>query len=185
MTETRHSHPGKVLWHTSMSLDGFIAGPDDDVAWVFDHMEPSVTAPDIVERTGAMLTGRRSYDVGRRDADKVNGEPHAGGWNGPVFVLTHNPPEDDTETTFVNGPLDEVVTKALTAGQPKDLILVGADLARQCLQAGLVDEMIVHVAPVLLGAGTPLYRDQDRFGGLELTAVEQSGPVATLRYQLN
>ena len=79
---------GRVLVHATMSLDGFIAGPDDAVDWVFEYVEPSAADDEVIKTTGAMLGGRRSYDVGKTDAGKESGAPYGGAWTGPVFVLT-------------------------------------------------------------------------------------------------
>jgi hypothetical protein len=79
---------GSVLVHATMSLDGFIAGPDDAMDWVFEYVEPSAADDEVIKTTGVMLGGRRSYDVGKRDAGKESGAPYGGAWTGPVFVLT-------------------------------------------------------------------------------------------------
>lgn len=74
---------GRVLVHATMSLDGFIAGPDDAVDWVFEYVEPSAADDEVIKMTGAMLGGRRSYDVGKRDAGKESGTLRRGlDWTG-------------------------------------------------------------------------------------------------------
>lgn len=83
-----HAMVGRVLVHATMSLDGLIAGPDDAMDWVFEYVEPSAADDEVIKTTGAMLAGRRSYDVGKRDAGKESGAPYGGAWTGPVFVLT-------------------------------------------------------------------------------------------------
>jgi hypothetical protein len=83
-----HGMVGRVLVHATMSLDGFIAGPDDAMDWVFEYVEPSAANDEVIKTTGAMPGGRRSYDVGKRDAGKESGAPYGGAWTGPVFVLT-------------------------------------------------------------------------------------------------
>jgi hypothetical protein len=79
-----------------MSLDGFIAGPGHAMDWVFDFVAPD-EFPDIAAATGAMLIGRRTYEVGKRGVEtasrgKISGEDYGGGWSGPEFVLTHRSP---------------------------------------------------------------------------------------------
>src|ERR1700746_1898822 len=76
---------GKVVVNRSMSLDGFIAGPGDSMSWIFDSMAPDAF-PEIAAATGAMLIGRRTYDVARRmrQADDLGGKEYGGGWSGPV-----------------------------------------------------------------------------------------------------
>ena len=90
---------GKVVVNRSMSLDGFIAGPGHAMDWVFDFMAPDAF-PEIAAATGAMLIGRRTYEVANRmNADKKLGSASSGDaypFSGPVFVLTHEPPDPPT-----------------------------------------------------------------------------------------
>jgi dihydrofolate reductase len=173
----------KVVVQAAMSLDGFIAGPGDAMDWVFDYAAPE-EFPEIVEATGAMLSGRRSYNVGKRDAGKPSGEAYGGAWQGPSFVLTHDPPRDPA-VTFLSGDIEAAVETARTAAGDKDLVVVGADVASQCLERGLVDELLVMVLPVLLGAGTPLYKPPAGTR-VELEALTSSttGSVQLLRYRV-
>src|SRR5262245_31187005 len=94
----------KVIWHVTMSLDGFIAGPNDSMDWVVAQwsdrrentrdieVQRSVLADDILHAAGAILGGRRWYDVAVQRFDGYNGI-YGGQWKGPVFVLTHRPPD--------------------------------------------------------------------------------------------
>jgi dihydrofolate reductase/nitroimidazol reductase NimA-like FMN-containing flavoprotein (pyridoxamine 5'-phosphate oxidase superfamily) len=150
---------GRVLWHTAMSLDGFIAGPDDAMAWVFEYDEPEPAVDRIMRRAGAMLIGRRTYEVGRRDRGEPSGEAYEGAWTGPQLVLTHHPPEDETDpsVSFLAGTITDAVQRALTAAAGRDVVVLGADVARQCLDAGLIDEVHIRLTPVLLGEGVRLY----------------------------
>jgi dihydrofolate reductase len=168
-----------------MSLDGFIAGPDDDMDWVFEYA--SFANPVVVESiqtTGAFLGGRRSYNVGKRDVGKESGGAYGGRWSGPVFVLTHNPPEDD-EVTFLSGDIRKAVATALAAADGKNVMVTGADVGRQCIEEGLIDEILVHLPPVLLGNGVRL------FGGpgfervnLERIGLSVYGPTTDLRFRV-
>jgi len=83
---------GKVVVHRTMSLDAFIAGVDDAMAWIFEYMS-SDEFPETIAATGAILAGRGTYEVGQRDTGKETGEAYGGAWTGPQFVLTHNPPQ--------------------------------------------------------------------------------------------
>jgi dihydrofolate reductase len=84
--------PGKVLWHVTMSLDGFIAGPEDRMDWVFERSGPNAEVDEVLRTTGAVLVGRRSYDVGRsRHAPPAARKVYGGAWSGPQLVLTHHP----------------------------------------------------------------------------------------------
>jgi hypothetical protein len=86
-----------------MSLDGFIAGPDDAMDWVFEYGEPSPVVQEIIDSTGAILRGRRWYDVATARHHGRQGI-YGGAWTGPVFVLTHRPPDvsDDPQISFLS-----------------------------------------------------------------------------------
>jgi dihydrofolate reductase len=146
-----------VICHRTMSLDGFIAGRDDSMDWVFKHGEPTAMVTETMNRTGAILAGRRWYELARERWNGVDGI-YDGAWKGPVFVLTHRPPEDgDPRITFLSDGIEQAVATAAAAAKGNDLEIFGASLTRQCLEAGLLEEIIVHIAPVLLGEGVQLY----------------------------
>jgi len=149
---------GKVIWHVTMSLDGFIAGPDDAMEWAFAYDEPDATADAVRRTTGAILGGRHWFDVAERKYQGRRGI-YGGKWHGPVFVLTHDPPvpSPDAGVRFLTSGVPEAVATSLAAAGGKNLEIFGGRLARQCLAAALIDEIVVHVAPVLLGGGTRLY----------------------------
>ncbi|TDE02576.1 dihydrofolate reductase family protein [Jiangella asiatica] len=171
---------GEVLWHVTMSVDGFIAGPDDDMDWVFEQPRPQAD-DDVVQRVGAVLSGRRSYDVGQRDAGKANAEVFEGAWSGPEFVLTTHPPAGDPSRTFLSGDVRDAVATALAAADGRDLLVIGADVALQCVEAALVDELLVNVAPLLLGDGVRLYGGPGR-ERVDLELLDATGTL--LRYRL-
>jgi hypothetical protein len=93
---------GNVFVHTMMSLDGFIVGPNDDMSWVFRHAGdmPSGVVDEVIARTGAVLGGRRVYEVGRRVQRPGKRGLFDGRWSGPHFILTHTPPTDETEPFY-------------------------------------------------------------------------------------
>lgn len=174
---------GKVFWHATMSLDGFIAGREDRVDWVFDYKAPNSTADEAIRTTGAVLIGRRTYDMGVAKGGKVYG----GAWNGPQFVITHNPPasSDDPEFAFISEDIRAAVARGLAAAEGKNLLVIGADVVSQCVEAGLVDEILIHVAPILLGDGVRLL---SRTGlepvRLERTHVSEAGQITNMRFRL-
>ena len=174
---------GKVVVNRSMSLDGFIAGPGDTMEWIFDFVAPD-EFPEIAAATGAMLVGRRTYDVGNRM--RVENPSDAGyPFSGPVFVLTHEPPEQpDPEVTFLTGDIGEAVATALDAAGGKNLEILGADVATQCLQRGLVDEILVYVVPVLLGDGIRFSSPGLARIDLEPLDSTRSGAVTILRFRV-
>src|SRR6266700_632055 len=151
---------GKVVVNRSMSLDGFIAGPGHTMDWggggrpLADFVAPDDVA-EIAAATGAMLIGRRTWDVGSKmEADDPGSVDYP--FSGPFFLLTHRPPEPlDPDVTILSGDIGEAVATALDAAGGKNLEILGADVAGQCLGRGLVDEVLVYVLPVLLGDGIP------------------------------
>jgi dihydrofolate reductase len=172
-----------VSWHVVMSLDGYIAAPGDDMSWIFDAFGPSATVDEMVSSIGAIVMGRRTYEVEDRDRPGIYG----GRWKGALFVLTHEPPArvpDWMTGTFVDG-VEDAVAKAKAAADDAKVGLLGASVARQCLDAGLLDEIVVQVAPVLLGDGV---RVLDRPGGqqikLEKVSVAESGRLTDLSFRV-
>jgi dihydrofolate reductase len=145
---------GKVCWHCTMSLDGFVAGPGHSMAWMQDlDVRPGVVA-DYIATTGAILGGRRGWDAVVDDV-----RPYGGAWKGPIFVLTHHPedarPADDV--TFLDCDLADALSICLRAAKGKNVEIFSADISGQAIQRGLLDEIAVHVAPVLLGDGVRFY----------------------------
>jgi dihydrofolate reductase len=163
---------GKVTAALSVSLDGFIDGPNGEDgglhAWVFSGSVPVEAAGisfklasessaelfrEFVDDTGAIVIGRKAATI----ASEV--EPI---FNLPTFVLTHQPREPTTKdgvtVTFVNGGIENALEQARQAAGGKDVcIFGGADTVRQYLQAGLLDELQLDIVPVLLGGGTRLF----------------------------
>jgi dihydrofolate reductase len=174
-----------VIWSTTMSLDGFIAGPDDAMDWVFRFTGAGEGAGDLIERTGAILAGRRSYDVGRKPDQRPEArQAFGGGWSGPQFVLTHHPPTDEADPsfTFLSGDIVEAVATATEAAAGKDVLVIGADVARQCIDHVLIDEMVIVLLPVLLGDGVRLFARKGAEVDLATLSVEQFGQVTHLRF---
>jgi dihydrofolate reductase len=174
---------GKVVVNRSMSLDGFIAGPGDAMDWIFDFVAPDEFS-EIAAATGAMLVGRRTWDVGdRMEAEQPGSTDYP--FSGPTFVLTHRPPEPpDPDVTYLTGDIGEAVATALVAAGGKNLEILGADVAGQCLQRGLVDEILVYVLPVLLGDGTRFSSPGLGRIDLEPLSSERSGNVTILRFRV-
>jgi dihydrofolate reductase len=179
---------GKVLWHVTMSLDGFIAGPGDAMEWAFHYSHPNAAVDEVIRLTGAVLSGRRSFDVGRRPGQAPQAQkPYGGAWSGPLLVLTHRPPPDgvDPDITFLARDIRGAVELALRAARGKDIVVIGANVARQCIDEGLIDEIMVHLAPVLLGDGIRFF---DRIGAaqvnLEATGIERAGQITNLRFRV-
>jgi dihydrofolate reductase len=201
---------GKVRTGHSMSLDGFIGGPNDGpeapmgdggerlLAWYAGgDTEYRLPGTDMVFRvssqtaellsetrrtTGALITGRRTFDL-------------TNGWGGghplgvPVFVVTHTVPQgwvyEESPFTFVTDGLESAVEQARAVAGDKDVGVVGASLVQQCIKAGLFDEIHVDLVPVLLGDGVRLF---DRLGTepieLESTRVIEGSGVTHLTFRV-
>lgn len=172
---------GKVLMHFLMSLDGFVAGRGHAMDWMAGTSVRSGLHAEYIETTGAVLGGRDGWDSAIGDS-----RPYGGAWQGPIFVLTHHPedarPADDV--TFLNCDVAEAVRIGLQAAGGKNLEVFSPTIGRQLLRRGLVDEIDLHVAPVLLGDGIRLHDDP---GGapIRLHRVGEDGPTAAvnLRYR--
>jgi dihydrofolate reductase len=193
----------KVIALMSMSLDGFVADADDNPSAVFgwyfrsgdvevpvggaEPMTFRVSEPsarhlrELTSGLGAMLTGRRTFD-------------RAEGWGGnhawgPAFVVTHQVPEGwprpDSTVHFVTDGMESAVNQAKAAAADRNVGVHGADTIQQCLNAGLIDELQVDLAGVLLGTGVRLF---DRLAGTPVvlgnpTVVAGVG-VTHLRYRV-
>lgn len=193
----------KVGAQITMSLDGYVTGPNDGPErglgeggerlhyWVFggpwSYDEPPTGEAtgvdkellDESERIGAVIGGRATYEA-------------AGAWGGtnpwgvPFFILTHRPEDepDGAGFRFVNG-LDQALALARETAEPKDVgIMGGADVIRQALAAGHVDELVVSVAPVVLGSGKRLFDGFNEDVELQQLGVVQSPWVTHLRYRV-
>jgi dihydrofolate reductase len=179
------SGTGKVVVHRAMSLDGYVAGPRHEMDWVFDYPAPARLTDAVMAATGAMLSGRHTYEVGRRSSRSQTSEPYGGAWSGAQLVLTHRPKagSDDPETVFLSGSVEEAVRAGLAAAGGKNLEVLGTNVTAQCLAAGLVDEYVVHILPLLLGAGVPLHENAAMAAvPLQLLETTETESVVSLRY---
>jgi dihydrofolate reductase len=141
-----------------MSLDGYIAGPGGDMSWLAEHLgDPGPEVEDLMASIGALLIGRRTFDGDDPNAGTEKEGAFGGAWQGPSVVLTHDPPDTPAADTVFATDLDTAVGVAKDAAGDRYVNVLGAHVARQCVDAGLLDEVLVFVAPVLLGEGTPLF----------------------------
>ncbi len=188
MSDTSSGDGGKVVVNRCMSLDGFIAAAGHVMDWGDGRQLADFVDPDdfheIAAATGAMLVGRRTADVGARmEAEKPGSVDYP--FTGPVFVLTHRPPESPTRgITYLSGDIGEAVATARSAAGGKDVEVLGADVAAQCLQAGLLDEILVYVLPVLLGDGIPLSPPSLPRIDLEPLSTTRSRSASILRFRV-
>jgi dihydrofolate reductase len=201
---------GKVVTGFSMSLDGFVAGPNDSAerplgeggeglfAWYYsgdsEFVFPSGTftvqiseasakqLQDQIKTAGALVTGRRTFDITH-------------GWGGrhpmdvPVFVVSHRSPPDWVEAewplTFVTDGLESAIEQARQFAGDKDIIAGSPSIAKQCLQAGLLDEFSVDLVPLLLGDGVPFFEPVGTEPiELQRISVIQAPGVTHLRFRI-
>jgi dihydrofolate reductase len=193
----------KVVGDISMSLDGFVTGPDPDLehglggggaglhVWAFDG--DAVDREVLVESTdatGVVIMGRRLFDI-------VDG-PH--GWTDevgygaaeaatpPVLVVTRRPPAVTRlrdRFTFVVDGVRSAVSKGIAMADDRDVVVMGgAEIIRGALEAGLLDELRLHLSPVILGSGTPLFTGQTP-RELRQVHVRVSGHATHLTYRVD
>ena len=197
-----------IMTGLSTSLDGFIAGADDSprqplgvggerlFQWFSNGDTPSRFYPTFrmsaesatffdgfASRAGAVITGRRTYDI-------------TDGWGGkgplpgvPLFVMTHRVPDKvpagDPPYTFVTDGIERAIEKARSAAAGKDVSLMGASIVQQALRSGLLDLLIVHLLPVVLGRGVRLLDDLAPGSvSLELAGVVDAPGVTHLSYRV-
>jgi dihydrofolate reductase len=176
----RQTAGGKVLWHFTMSLDGFVAGPNHAMEWMTGISFRPGLVEEYAETTGAVLGGRNGFDA-YPDVSGIYG----GAWQGPVFVLTHHPEDAQPAdgVTFLSCDVAEAVRIGLEAAGGKNLEVFSATIGRQLLERGLIDEIDLHIAPVLLGDGIRLF---DNPGGtpvrLELLNGDEPSAAVNVRY---
>ncbi len=184
----RRNRDGKVVVNRCMSLDGFIAAAGHVMDWgagrqLTDFVD-SGDFNEIAAATGAMLVGRRTSDVGARmQAEQPGSVDYP--FSGPVFVLTHRPPDSPPPgVTFLSGDIVEAVATARRAAGAKNVEILGADVAGQCLRRGLVDEILVYVLPVLLGDGIPFSPPGLPRIDLEPVSAKRSRRATILRFRV-
>jgi dihydrofolate reductase len=194
----------KVLAGITTSVDGYITGPDDGPGhglgeggerlhywvfggpWTYDSEsrgeptgEDAAWLEEMLSRVGAVVGGRWTYEAARHWGDQ---NP----WGVPFFLVTHRPEEEPEggAFTFVPG-VKEAVERAVEAARDKDVhVMGGADVIRQALDAGLVDELTIIIAPVILGGGKGLFDGFSSSLELEQLGVRQSRYATFIDYRV-
>lgn len=181
---------GKTTYHVSTSIDGFVATEDDSLTWLYeiDRGERDVVTP-FLARIGALVMGAATYECIVRDDQLLD---HPERWrqvhaDRPAWVFTHRelPAVPGADITFVDGDVRGAYEQIRRRVADRDVwIAGGGGLAAAFADAGLLDELVVAVAPVLLGRGKPLFTGRLTSERLSLTAVEQVGQLVHLTYQV-
>jgi dihydrofolate reductase len=192
----------KTIAGFSMSLDGYIAGLDDDVAPLYKWFTSGDTdftfqgADQVYEVAsesaellsnewsvlGAMVTGRRDFDA----SDAWGGKPPLGI---PFYIVTHKPPEawlkEDSPFIFVTDGVESAIKMAKKAAGEKHVAIGGSQIVQQSIKAGLLDEIYIDLAPILLGEGISLFNSLGaKSVNLEIIRVVDTPHVTHLRYRV-
>ncbi len=175
---------GKTILYIAMSLDGYIAGPNEDLSWLNSGSDidsggdnPYAWEP-FIASVGAIIMGRNTYDLEMRN-----------GWDSahpiPKFILTTKPknPRAKEDDFFTDEDIAEVLKKAKQITDKNIWVEGGAGVAQQFIKKDLLDEMILFIAPVLLGSGIKLFGELDTYKNFELrTARRYDMNMAQLEY---
>ena len=192
----------KVFSAHAVSVDGYITGRDPKVGnglgdggtlfdWYFSGDTPSrefdgfrLSAASVrvfdeaAARVGAVVVGRNTFE----DSDRFGGgSPHP---NAPLVLLTHRPSAVSERQTLVTTGIADAIAAAKDLAGGKDVGLMGGGVATEALKAGLVDELILHQVPVLLGAGRPFFRELPEHISLSLVEAVPAPGVTHLRYEV-
>lgn len=182
---------GKVIAGMAMSLDGFVNDGNGSVEKLYTDFGELHDAPafqTMIRNTGAVIMGRHTYEM----ADPFAWATDDYEFQTPIFVLTHTPPvkyppgNGKLSFTFVTDGIESAVSQARKAAGDKDVQVIGASTVKQCLNAGLCDELQIDIMPVLLGKGLRLFEhiDTDTVK-LERTTVDEPTPMrTTLTYRI-
>jgi len=180
---------GKVILGMTMSLDGFVNDRNGDVGRLYPDLEAlrkTEVLQESIRTTGAVVMGRHAYDM-------ANGDFTGYEFQAPIFVLTHHVPvkvakgeNENFKFNFITDGIESAIEKAKIAAAEKDVTVIGgADIFQQCLNKGLVDELQIDIAPVLLGDGLRLFEHINAENiELETTDVIELPGITHLRYRV-
>lgn len=174
-----------VFIHKVMSLDGFISKPDEmDYAWMSKYGSGGEMPNRMMGEVGAVIQGNKAFRDGTMSEDTL---PY-GGVDIAQFIVTHDAREPvvlgGLTFNFVTGGVERAVDLAREAAGDRRVALLGASISQQCLQAGLVDEIVIHLAPVLLGEGLSLFDHLGTEIELKLEEIDSTDQVISLRYSV-
>lgn len=176
----------KVIIHATVSLDGFMADQDGNVDWMNGFPvapEDETLVADVVQELGAVIGGaNRSQTIEEGEV------PYGGSLGVPVFLMTHSAREpierDGTTYTFVVDDIAQAVESAKQAAGNRAVSVLGGSISRQCLERGLVDEIQLHIVPIILGEGRSLFAGLSRLIRLERVETSAFAAEAHLRYRV-
>ena len=183
---------GKVIAGMTVSLDGFVNGPDGSVDGLysdFDELHDIPSFKEMIANTGAVVMGRHVYDM----ADPFEWANDDYEFQTPIFVVTHIPPEKHPQGNgklrfiFVTDGVTSAIAQAKQVAGDMDVQVLGAKTVQQCLNAGECDELQIDIMPVLLGTGVKLFENIET-ENLMLTRTNVDQPTkmrTTLTYAIS
>lgn len=178
----------RFVYSATTSVDGFIAGAEGDMTWMVPFLGPNEAIDAFVAETAAVLVGGGTLR-GRDpyEGSDGEGEVFGGGWSGPQVALTSQTVDPIPDTT-VTADLGEAIALCVAAVEAdasgRDVVnVLGATLARHLLERGRLDEVLVSIAPILLGSGTRLFAG-DAAVRLEPMTQHHTPLATTLRYRV-
>lgn len=176
---------GKTILYIATSLDGYVAGPNDEIEWLNRYSNVDFGLKEFLSMIGAIIMGRRSYDMGveLKWFSQFN-------YGAPIFVISHDKPlsiNKDAEFIFVTNGIETAHRQSkLKAGDKNVWIFGGANIAQQYLKLGLIDEISIGITPTLLGSGKRLFENIGKHIELTLTKTKQYDEGLTeLNYRIN
>ena len=166
-----------TLYSATMSLDGFIAGPKGDMNWLTPYLGTDLgpEAADLVEEVGCLLVGGRTHRGDDPNAGTDSEGAFGGSYGGPAVVLSRTLDRTQPGVDLVTSDVRTAVDRATELAAGRYVNILGAETARSCHDAGLLDEILVFIAPVLLGYGTRLF---ERPGGQRVRLARKPGTAA-------
>jgi dihydrofolate reductase len=180
---------GTVVLDVTMSLNGCVAGPQDEDAGLHDwYFSPTSGAEEIIAEqiatTGAIIMGKRTYDAGASQGGFVDNP-----YRIDHFVVCHEAPAEvaagDTSFTFVNDTIENVIAQAKAAAGDRYVVVGGgASIAQQALNAGLVDEIKIALRPLVINGGLPLFDNLKIDLKLEVGEVKATPDVTHISYRV-
>lgn len=177
----------RVVIHATMSLDGYIAGPNDEMDWMSAYVGPNQVAEEVIKSVGAIVSGGRLFRSIEKNLE--TSLPYGGAVKAPVFILTHQARDTITVSGvtfyFITDSFESAVRQAKAAAGEKNVMLFGPSMTQLGLKSGLADEIQLHLAPLLLGGGIRLFGQQDIEPiKLERIQVVESPKVTDLRFRI-
>jgi dihydrofolate reductase len=174
----------KTLLYIATSLDGYVAGPNDEVEWLNRYNNVDFGLKEFLSRVGAIIMGRHSYDIGveQKWFSQFN-------YGVPIFVVSHDQPvsiNKDAEFIFVTEGIEAAHRQAKSKTGDKNVWILGrANIAQRYLKLGLIDEISIGITPTLLGSGKRLFDNIGKYTELTLIKTKQYEDLVELNYRIN